>query len=58
MIFEKNCLKIGGPPSKSKYMIVIDSEVVPWGKGEIKPLREWKEVKIKYKKIILFKSFK
>jgi hypothetical protein len=52
MVFDKSCLNIGGPPSKPKYLSVIDSERVPWGKGEIKPFREWKAVKIKYKEII------
>jgi len=28
------CLNIGGPSSKSKYCLKIDSEQVPWGKGE------------------------
>ena len=31
---EKFCLKMGGPPSKPKYYLVIDSEQVPRGKGE------------------------
>ena len=25
---------MGGPPSKAKYYFKIDSEQVPWGKGE------------------------
>ena len=31
---EKSWLKMGGPPSKAKYYFKIDSEPVPWGKGE------------------------
>ena len=27
----------GGPPSKPKYILLIDSEQVPWGKGEKEP---------------------
>ncbi len=27
-------LKLGGPPSNPKYYLQIDSEQVPWGKGE------------------------
>lgn len=27
-----------GPPCKAKYFWVTDSEIVPWGKGEIEPL--------------------
>ena len=34
---EKSCLKLGGPPSKSKYYLLTDSEQVPWGKGEKNP---------------------
>ena len=30
----KFCLNKGGPPSKSKYYLLTDSEQVPWGKGE------------------------
>ena len=33
----KSCLKIGGPPSKTKYSLLTDSEPVPWGKGEKHP---------------------
>ena len=47
-----SCLNIGEPPSKPKYKSMSDSVQVPWGKGEIKPIREWKAVEIKYKKII------
>ena len=25
---------MGGPPSKPKYYLLTDSELVPWGKGE------------------------
>ena len=28
---------MGGPPSKAKYYLQIDSEQVPWGKGEKNP---------------------
>ena len=28
------CLNLGGPPSNPKYYLQIDSEQVPWGKGE------------------------
>ncbi len=31
---EKPWLNMGGPPSKAKYYFKIDSEPVPWGKGE------------------------
>ena len=31
------CLKKGGPPSKPKYILLIDSVQVPWGKGEKDP---------------------
>ena len=34
MIF---CLNPGGPPSNPKYYLQIDSEQVPWGKGEKYP---------------------
>ena len=30
-------LKPGGPPSNPKYYLQIDSEQVPWGKGEKHP---------------------
>ncbi len=30
--------ELGGPPSKPKYILLIDSEQVPWGKGEIDPV--------------------
>ena len=30
----KPWLNMGGPPSKAKYYFKIDSEPVPWGKGE------------------------
>lgn len=30
----KSNLNIGGPPSKPKYFLMIDSAQVPWGKGE------------------------
>ena len=33
----KSCLNVGGPPSKPKYSLVTDSELVPWGKGEKNP---------------------
>ena len=33
----KRWLKIGGPSSKAKYYLSIDSELVPWGKGEKNP---------------------
>lgn len=29
---------MGVPPSKPKYTALTDSELVPWGKGEIVPL--------------------
>jgi len=32
-----SCWNQGGPPSKPKYILVIDSEQVPWGKGEKDP---------------------
>ncbi len=28
---------MGGPPSKPKYSLATDSELVPWGKGEKHP---------------------
>ena len=28
---------MGGPPSKPKYSLTTDSELVPWGKGEKNP---------------------
>ena len=31
------CLNQGGPPSNPKYYLQIDSEQVPWGKGEKYP---------------------
>ena len=31
------CLSMGVPPSKPKYPALTDSELVPWGKGEIVP---------------------
>ena len=31
------CLNLGGPPSNPKYYLQIDSEQVPWGKGEKYP---------------------
>ena len=34
---EKSCLNIGGPPSKPKYYLMIDSEQVLWRKGEKNP---------------------
>ena len=34
---EEFCLKQGGPPSNPKYYLQIDSEQVPWGKGEKDP---------------------
>ena len=42
MRHEKSYLNIGEPPSKSKYCLEIDSEQVPWGKGEKTLLGEWK----------------
>ena len=33
----KSCLNVGGPPSKPKYSLVTDSELVPCGKGEKYP---------------------
>jgi len=33
------CLKIGGPPSKFKYIFVNDSKQVPRGKGEKNPYK-------------------
>ena len=33
----ESCLKIGGPPSKPKYFLITDSELVPWGNGEKNP---------------------
>ena len=33
----KSCLNMGGPPSKPKYSLMTDSELVPWGKGEKYP---------------------
>ena len=33
----KEFLNKGGPPSKPKYASLIDSEQVPWGKGEKNP---------------------
>jgi len=37
-------LKIGGPPSKSKYISVNDSERVPRGKGEKNPYKGVKRI--------------
>ncbi len=34
MRHDKPRSKIGGPPSKPKYICTTDSELVPWGKGE------------------------
>ncbi len=31
------CVKMGGPPSKPKYYLMMDSVQVPWGKGEKNP---------------------
>ena len=36
---EKSCRKLGGPPSKAKYLTATDSEEVPRGKGEKHPGR-------------------
>ena len=36
---EKSCRKLGGPPSKAKYLAATDSEEVPRGKGEKHPGR-------------------
>ena len=36
---EKPCGKTGGPPSKTKYFQMTDSEQVPRGKGEKNPGR-------------------
>ena len=33
----KPCPNQGGPPSKAKYSLVTDSELVPRGKGEKHP---------------------
>ena len=33
----KRGLNLGGPPSKAKYYLVTDSELVPRGKGEKNP---------------------
>ena len=33
----KSCLNMGGPPSKAKYSLPTDSELVPLGKGEKSP---------------------
>ena len=33
----KPCLNPGGPPSKAKYSMMTDSELVPRGKGEKNP---------------------
>jgi hypothetical protein len=33
----------GGPPSKAKYSVMTDSELVPRGKGEKNPGRGVKE---------------
>jgi hypothetical protein len=33
----KPCLNPGGPPSKAKYSVMTDSELVPRGKGEKNP---------------------
>jgi len=30
----KESLKIADPSAKLKYLLIIDSELVPWGKGE------------------------
>ena len=30
---------MGGPPSKPKYSLITDSELVPWGKGEKYPYK-------------------
>ena len=33
----KPCLNLGGPPSKPKYYLLTDSELVPRGKDEKNP---------------------
>ncbi len=35
----KSCSNIGGPPSKPKYSLVTDSELVPGGTGEKNPYK-------------------
>ncbi len=37
---------MGGPPSKPKYYLMIDSVLVPWGKGE-KNLEKRSEIDLK-----------
>ena len=38
---------MAGPPVKPKYILIIDSEQVPWGKGEKNPL-EGSEKNLKF----------
>ena len=38
---------MAGPPAKLKYFSIIDSELVPWGKGEKNPL-EGSEKNLKF----------
>ena len=40
---EESRLKMWGPSHKAKYVLVTDSEPVPWGKGEKNPGRGVKE---------------
>ena len=40
------CVNPQGPPCKAKYFYMIDSELVPWGKGEKEP-REGSEKNMK-----------
>ena len=35
----KSGLNLGGPPSKAKYSLMTDSELVPRGKGEKNPCK-------------------
>ena len=39
-------MKKGGPPSKPKYYLMMDSGQVPWGKGE-KNLEKRSEIELK-----------
>jgi len=40
----KFCVNLRGPPRKTKYYWISDSEIVPWGKGEKNPGRGVKEI--------------
>jgi len=48
MIYVKFCLNMVVPSIKSKYIKLIDREIVLWRKDEIKPIKGWKKVEILY----------